>query len=47
MSEDFANQVADEVRRIQNLDLAEQPEAFAQLREMLEKALETVDTNGN
>ena len=47
MSEDFAAQVADEVRRIQALELAEQPEAFAQLRELLEKALDTLNPNGN
>lgn len=45
MSEDFASQVADEVRRIQSLELAEQPEAFAQLRDLLERALENL--NGN
>lgn len=47
MSEDFASQVADEVRRIQSLDLAEQPEAFSQLRELLEKALDSLNQSGN
>jgi hypothetical protein len=47
MSEDFASQVAEEVSRIQQLDLADQPEAYSQLRELLEKALEAVNSNGN
>lgn len=47
MSEDFASQVAAEVHRIQQLDLAEQPEAYSQLRELLERTLDAVDANGN
>lgn len=38
---DFEEQVVEELRRIQDLELAQQPEAFAQLRETLEKSLDS------
>ena len=47
MSEDFASQISDEVRRIQNLELADQPEAYSQLRELLEKALDSLNQSDN
>lgn len=44
MSEDLVALVAQEVSRIQQLALAEQPEEFARLRDQLEQALESFET---
>ena len=39
MAADFIEQVQAEVERIRSLDLSEQPEAWAQLRNLLETTL--------
>ena len=43
MAADFIEQVQAEVERIRGLELEEQPEAWAQLRNVLETALMSVD----
>ena len=43
MAADFIEQVQAEVERIRSLDLSEQPEAWAQLRNVLETTLMSVD----
>jgi hypothetical protein len=45
MSENLQESVEQELDRIGQLDLGEQPEAFAALRDQLEAALETPETN--
>ena len=47
MSENLQEQVAAELVRIGDLDLNEQPEAFAQLRDQLEAALEVPAAAGD
>ena len=47
MSENLQEQVATELARIGNLELNEQPEAFAQLRDQLEAALEVPAPTGD
>lgn len=43
MAADFIEQVQAEVERIRGLELEEQPEAWAQLRNVLETTLMSVD----
>lgn len=43
MSKDLVSKVSQEVGRIKQLELAEQPDEFARLRDQLEQALESVD----
>jgi len=43
MAADFIEQVQAEVERVRSLDLSEQPEAWAQLRNVLETTLMSVD----
>jgi hypothetical protein len=47
MAADFIEQVQAEVERIRGLDLSEQPEAWAQLRNVLETTLMSVDADAN
>lgn len=47
MSEDLVSQVTEAVARIQQLELTEQPEEFARLRDQLEQALESVSQAEN
>lgn len=42
MSENLQDQVNQELARIADLDLNEQPEAYGQLRDVLEAALEAL-----
>jgi hypothetical protein len=44
MNQDFEENVKQEIARIEQLDLAEQPSAFGRLRETLEQALNQADT---
>lgn len=45
MSSELIEQLAAEIERIKVLPLAEQPAAFASLREMLENTLNSTDGN--
>jgi len=44
MAADFIEQVQAEVERVRSLDLSEQPEAWAQLRNLLETTLVSAET---
>lgn len=45
MSENLQESVEQELERISQLELTEQPEAFGVLRDLLEAALEAPETN--
>lgn len=45
MSSEFVEQLSAEIERIKALPLAEQPAAFASLRDLLESALNNSDGN--
>ena len=47
MAADFIEQVQGEVERIRSLDLSEQPEAWAQLRNLLETTLISAEAGAN
>ena len=45
MSSELIEQLTSEIERIKQLELAEQPAAFAALRDLLESALNSTDGN--
>jgi hypothetical protein len=47
MAADFIEQVQAEVERIRSLDLSEQPEAWAQLRNLLETTLVSAEAGAS
>jgi hypothetical protein len=47
MAADFIEQVQAEVERIRSLDLSEQPEAWAQLRDLLETTLVSAEAGAS
>jgi hypothetical protein len=45
MNDEFTQQISDEVDRIAQLELGEQPDEFNRLRELLEAELDAKKTN--